>query len=237
MYKGRKIRTPYFGVNPKSYIYGDDVVQLAIGCDKLAEKYDLDIFFTAQLVDLPLIVKKTKRLIVTAQAMDPIVPGRGMGKILPDALKRAGVMAVTLNHCENPLTVSQLSKAIEIADQMGFVTQVCANSLKDAKAIAQMEPNIIICEQDSRIASGSIAGDDYMIETTLAIKQINPAILVSQAGSVNTAEDVYNILCRGSDGTGGTSNIMLAENRIEKVEEMLQGLVKYRNERKNECLQ
>ena len=37
MYKGRKIKTPYFGVNPKSYIYGDDVIDLAIGCDKLAQ--------------------------------------------------------------------------------------------------------------------------------------------------------------------------------------------------------
>ena len=63
MYKGRKIKTPYFGVNPKSYIYGDDVIDLAIGCDKLAQKYDVDIFFTAQLIDLPDVIRHTKRLI------------------------------------------------------------------------------------------------------------------------------------------------------------------------------
>lgn len=236
MYKGRKIKTPYFGVNPKSYIYGDDVIDLAIGCDKLAQKYDVDIFFTAQLIDLPDVIRHTKRLIITAQAMDPIVAGRGMGKILPDALKNAKVMAVTLNHCENPLTVSQLTRAIEIADKMGFITQVCANSLMDAKAIAQMAPNIIICEQDNSIASSMIADENYMRESTQAIKDINPEILVTQAGSVNSAMDVYNILSRGSDGTGGTSNIMLAADRVKKVEEMLQGLVKYREEKKNECI-
>ena len=75
-----------------------------------------------------------------------------------------------------------------------------------------------------------------MRETTQAIKAINPEILVTQAGSVNSAMDVYNILSRGSDGTGGTSNIMLAADRVKKVEEMLQGLVKYREEKKNECI-
>lgn len=230
MYKGYKIRTPYFGVNVKSYIYGDDVVELAIGCDKLAEKYDVDILFTAQLVDIAKVVSCTKNLIVTAQAMDPIVAGRGMGKILPDGLKAAGVKAVTLNHCENPLTVSQLSRAIEIADDMGFITQVCANSVTDCKAIAQMAPNIIICEQDSNIASSNISSIDYMVETTKAIKAINPDILVTQAGSVKTAADVYKILMMGSSGTGGTSSIMLAEDRVAKVEEMLQGLVRAREE-------
>lgn len=230
MYKGCKIRTPYFGVNPKSYIFGQEVYDLAIGCDKLAEKYDVDIFFTAQLVDIPYIVANTRNLIVTSQSMDPIRPGRGMGRVLPNALKEIGIKAVTLNHCENPLTVSQLSLAIEIADEMGFITQVCANSLTDAKAIAEMGPNIIIGEQDSNIASNNISDKKYIEETTNAIKRINPEILVTQAGSVSSTEDVYNILMLGSSGTGGTSSIMLAKDRIGKVEEMLQGLVKAREE-------
>ena len=232
MYKGRKIRTPFLGVNPKSYIYGKDVLELAMACDKLAEKYDVDIMFTAQLIDIPAIKANTKNLILEAQAMDPIVPGRGMGKILPVALKEAGVEAVNLNHVENPMTLGQLTKAIRMADEIGIITQVCTNSLMDAKAVAMMAPNIIVCEQDDLIASGTTSDAEYMNATTQAIHEINPEIMVVQAGSVSTAEDVYQILMSGSAGTGGTSSIMLAPDRAAKVEEMLQGLVKAREELK-----
>ena len=37
----RKIRTPFFSVNPKAYIYGDASVALAKFTDQMAEKYDI----------------------------------------------------------------------------------------------------------------------------------------------------------------------------------------------------
>ena len=51
-------------------------------------------FYTGQHVDLARIKNETKHVIVTAQHMDGLVPGRGMGHILPEALKAAGVEAV-----------------------------------------------------------------------------------------------------------------------------------------------
>ncbi|MBQ9960080.1 MAG: hypothetical protein IJP01_06955, partial [Oscillospiraceae bacterium] len=53
----RKLRVPYFGVNPKSYVYGDQVLAIAKHADMLAEKYDIDVMFTAQLIDIPRIKK------------------------------------------------------------------------------------------------------------------------------------------------------------------------------------
>ena len=45
--------------------------------------------------------------------MDPLVPGRGMGHVLPELLKEAGAEALFLNHEENPKTVSDLYATIK----------------------------------------------------------------------------------------------------------------------------
>ena len=104
------IRKPFFIVNPKSYIFGDDVLKLAKLADELAQKYDIDCIFTGQLIDLPMIKKATKNLIITAQFMDSLTPGRGMGHVLPEALKNQGVEAVVLNHAEKQLTLTEIAR-------------------------------------------------------------------------------------------------------------------------------
>ena len=52
----------FFIVNPKSYIFGDDVLKLAKLADELAQKYDIDCIFTGQLIDLPNDKKKQLRI-------------------------------------------------------------------------------------------------------------------------------------------------------------------------------
>lgn len=231
MYKGIEFRTPFFSINPKAYIYGKEVLELALMADSISEKYGIDIFFTAQFVDLPAIVGNTKRLHVCAQHMDPIVPGRGMGYILPEALKEAGVQAVILNHAEHPLTISELSKSIKVADEVGLITFVCADSVEEAKAISMLNPNIIVCEQTNLIGTGSISNDDYMDSTIKAIKQINNEIKVVEAAGITTGDDVYKVIMNGADGTGSTSGIVKNKNKAGIIEEMVASLCKAYSER------
>lgn len=40
----RKIRTPFFEIGTKNYIYGDDVLNLAIAADKMAENMILTFY-------------------------------------------------------------------------------------------------------------------------------------------------------------------------------------------------
>ena len=41
-----KIRTPFFEIGTKNYIYGDKVLEYALAADKAAEKYDIDVYYT-----------------------------------------------------------------------------------------------------------------------------------------------------------------------------------------------
>ena len=43
------IKAPFFEIGPKSYLYGQDVIDLAIAADKASEKYGVDIIFNEKM--------------------------------------------------------------------------------------------------------------------------------------------------------------------------------------------
>lgn len=222
----RKIKVPFLIVNPKAYIYGKESVELAKICDQLSKEYDLDIIFTAQHVDIQKIADATKNIVVTAQHMDGITPGRGMGHVLPESIKAAGAQAVVLNHAERPLTMSQLCSAMKRADELDMVTIVCSDSQEETKAIAQLKPDMMICEPTSLIGTGSTSDDEYIKATNSAVKSISKDILILQAAGVSTGDDVYRVIIEGAHGSGGTSGILNAPSRKNKIIEMLEALKK-----------
>ncbi len=108
MYKGKKLREPFFEIGPKSYLYGDDILELAKAADAASEKYDIDIIFTTPYADIRRVAENTKRLFVFAPHMDPIPLGRGLADVLPESVNAAGAVGVVLNHAEKPITYSTL---------------------------------------------------------------------------------------------------------------------------------
>jgi len=231
----RQIRTPFFVVNPKSYLYGQKSLELALEADRLAKEYDLDIFFTAQAVDLRLIREKTQSIILTAQHMDGLTPGKGMGHVLPDALKDAGVEAVFLNHAEHPMTVNQLARAMARADALDILTFVCADTVEEAKALAKLHPDVMICEPTSLIGTGKVSGEDYMHSTNDAVRSESENTLVLQAAGISTGKNVYDAIRSGADGTGATSGIVAAPDPVSALREMITALAKARDENMQEA--
>ena len=73
-----KIRTPFFEVGVKNYIYGDAVLELAKAADRASVKYDIDVIFLAPYVDIRRVAENTEKLLVFAPYMDTLRPGRGM---------------------------------------------------------------------------------------------------------------------------------------------------------------
>ena len=228
----RKIRTPFFIVNPKAYLHGASSLELAKHADALAEKYDVDILFTGQHVDLRLLKSECPHLIITAQHMDGMKPGRGMGHILPDALKEAGVEAVFLNHAEHALTFSQLAAAIRCGKEQGIASIVCADSVEEAGVLAQLHPEIMVCEQTSLIGTGKTADESYMETTNRVVKTASPETLVLQAAGISSGKNVYDAIMSGADGTGGTSGIVCAPDPKAMLTEMIEALCRAREDRK-----
>ena len=224
--------TPFLVVNPKSYLYGEKSLALAKAADEAAEKYGLTVFFTCPFADIRLIAGNTKEVVVTAQHMESLRPGRGMGHVLPESLKEAGAGAVFLNHAENSMTVAELCKTIKRAKELEMLTIVCADSVAEGLDIAQFHPDILLCEPTDLIGTGQTADDSYVLDACDQIRKIDPKIAVMIASGVTTAEDCYRVVKLGADGTGATSGILKAPDPAVRVHEMADAIVRAFQERK-----
>lgn len=150
-----KIRTPYFEIGTKNYVYGDKLLEYAIAADKAAEKYDIDVLFICPAVEIRRVAENTKNLIILAPYMDTLRPGRGMADVLPEALKAAGAVGVVINHCEKPMSLPQMKATIDRAKELDFLVFACADTLDEAKAIANLHPDIINPEPSEVIGGGN----------------------------------------------------------------------------------
>ena len=138
------IKPPFFEIGPKSYLYGDDIIELAEIADRASIEFDVQVIFTCPFVNIQKVVERTSNLLVTAPHMDPILPGRGLADILPESLKAVGVSGVMLNHVEKPLRYSVLEATIKRAKEVGLFTVVCISSIRKSKA--HFGSDIIVAE-------------------------------------------------------------------------------------------
>lgn len=215
------IKTPFFIVNPKSYLYGDELKELAIAADKFSVKYNVTVFFTVPTAELNIIAELCTNLIITAQHLGNITIGDSMGKVFAESLYYAGARAAVINHADNLLTFPELVQAIEIARKNNIVSIVCTNTLVEAELMAYLNPNIILTEETDLIGTKKTSSDEYVRKGINRIKTINPNVLVEQGAGIRTEEDVARLLELGSDGVGVTSGIIKAKNPIKMMESMI----------------
>ena len=153
------IRTPYFEIGTKNYIYGDKVLEYALAADAAAEK----------------LAEHTKHLIVLAPYMDTLRPGRGMADILPEALKAAGAQGVVINHCEKPMSLPQMKATIDRARELDFLVFACADTLDEHRAFWWMRVNAIEIDEQGTL--------EFVLpaQTVSAIQQWTGLIAVANA--------------------------------------------------------
>lgn len=217
-----KIRTPYFEIGTKNYIYGDEVLEYARAADAAAKRYDIDVLFITPAVEIRRVAENTQRLIVLAPYMDTLRPGRGMADILPEALKAAGAQGVVINHCEKPMSLPQMKATIDRAREMDFLVFACADTLAEARAVAQLHPDIINPEPSEIIGGGNgVSPMSYVRQSIRAIKEIYPDILVEQAAGITNGQQVYDFIMAGSEAAGAASGIMNAGDPLAMIDEMI----------------
>ena len=215
------IKAPFFEIGPKSYLYGDQILELALAADAASEKYGVDIIFTCPVVDIRRVSEATKHIHVFAPHMDPIPIGRGLADTLAESLVAAGAEGVMLNHVEKPLTREVLQATIKRAAEVGLLSIVCADSMADASEIAAMHPDIIVAEPSELIGTGVSVGPEYVAAATDCVKKVDENILVLTAAGIANGEDVYNTIIAGADATGSSSGVAKAPDRAAMVDEMI----------------
>ncbi len=231
MLKNYKISEPFFEYGPKCYMYGETLLDMAKGLDKLAEKYGVDVVLDIPDTEIYNVARHVKRVHVYSQHMDSIPIGRGMGRTLPEALKAAGAVGVMLNHAEHKLTLEEIEKAIKRADEVGLATMVCADSIEEVKAVAKLHPNILVAEPSELIGTGKPADKAYVDEVIKVIREIDPEIKPFPSAGISKGEDCYNIIKAGASASGCSSAIAKAAEPLKLAEEMIAAVRKAYDER------
>lgn len=232
MIKDYKISTPFFEFGPKAYMYGEELLALMKKIDALAEKYDMDVLADIQTTDLRLIAENTSdRIHVYAQHMDSIPVGRGMGTILPEAVKATGAVGVMLNHAEKKMTLEEIKEAIKRAEEVGLATIVCADTEEEIKAVAEMNPDIVVAEPSELIGTGIAVGREYVDACIKLVKSVNPDIMVLPSAGISCGNDCYNIIKAGADASGSSSAICKAADPAAMTEEMMAAVRRAYDER------
>jgi triosephosphate isomerase (TIM) len=223
MYRGLKITPPFFEIGPKAYLYGKEMLALARHADALSAKYAVQVIITPQYVDIQLLAREMAHVMIFAQHMDSLEVGRGIGSVLPEAVKAAGAAGVLLNHAEKKLPLDELQRTMKRADDVGLATMVCADNLEEAAVVAGMSPNIIIAESPDLIGVGRRGEDDRaaVAKINRTIWDIDPEIRVLHGAGISNGQDVYDIIAAGGQGTGSTSGILKAKDPFAMMEEMI----------------
>ncbi len=223
MYRGIEITPPFFEIGPKAYVYGREALSLARHADAMSAKYDVQIIFTPQYVDIWPIAREMKRVLVFAQHMDALQEGRGIGSVLPEAVKAAGAAGTLLNHAEKRLTSEQIRETIQRADEVGLATMVCADDVEAAVSIARLDPNIIIAESPELIGLGRRGPDDPQLIRNInqAVWGVSREIRVLHGAGISCGKDVFDVMAAGAQGTGSTSGILKAADPFAMLEEMI----------------
>ena len=143
-----RVSVPFLFVNPKSYLWGEESLKLAKECNQIVQETGVTIFFTCPCADLRLIAENTSHVIVTAQNMDSLKPGRGMGAVLPESLVETGAKAV-----------AQLGADVILAEPTELIgTGITADpsyTVKCCHEIKEVNPETLVM-----IASGITTGED-----------------------------------------------------------------------------
>jgi triosephosphate isomerase len=219
------IQPPVFEIGLKGYCWGVEAVRLAVEADRLAEALGVSVVYNPQAVDIRPVAEATSRILVFAQHMDPVEPGRGVGAVLAEALRDAGAAGTLLNHSERPMTLGAVARAIERAQAVGLFTLVFADSPAEAAALAHLGPDIVLAEPPELIATGVSAGNvmaGFVADTVDAVKAVDPAILVMSGAGVSGPEDVDRMIRLGLDGTGASSGIIRAPDPRAAMQAMLE---------------
>lgn len=160
-------------------------------------------------------------MFICAQHMDALLPGKGQGSILPEAVRAAGATCVMLNHAEHPLALADIKVTIQRAQAVGLWSIVCSDSIAEAQAVAHLSPTIVVVEPSELIGSGVTSDEQLVRASTRAVKDIDPDILVLQGAGISSAEDVYRVIYAGADATGSSSAICKAAKPEQMLLDML----------------
>ncbi len=220
------MRLPVIVVNFKTYekATGKMALELAKLHHRVSKATGVNLVVAPQTIDLRMIAEEVD-IPVFAQHFHICKQGSFTGHVTPHSLKEAGVFGSILNHAEKKLPYGILKGVIDVAKEMGLYSIVCADSVFEGRAIAELGPNLIAVEPPELIGSNisvTSARPELIID---AVREIGPGRVLVGAG-IKTGEDVRMSLELGASGVLVASGVTTAEDPERALYGLVEGVLK-----------
>lgn len=227
-------RRPVLVINYKTYLtgLGEKGLDIARAASLISKEYDVEIILAVPYTMIPLIAR-TASISVYAQHVDPLRPGRGTGFVTAREIALAGARGSLVNHSEHRLDLSAIHDVVILLHEEGLEALLCADTPKAALALSVLEPDMIAVEPPELIGTGvsvSKARPEVVSETVSLLRErgFNRPILVG--AGVSNLDDARRSVELGADGILVSSAIMTSPAPIEKMKELVFGLLKLHSE-------
>lgn len=208
------MKKPIVIINFKTYKQGEDVLKLA----KTIESVDKSIIVGVQAMYLKEVSDKTK-LAVYAEHVDPYLPGRNTGFILPEDVKAAGADGVFLNHSEHRLDFRTVKETVQRCKKLKLKICIFAKDLNEAKKMKKLNPDFLAIEPPE------LVGGNISVSTAKPglIKRISASLggnFLVGAG-IKDYNDVKTSMELGASGIAVASGITKAKNPKKAVKDLI----------------
>ncbi len=110
----------------------------------------VQIAIAPQTQDLYLI-KRAVSIPILTQHFDLGGFGAQTGHDIIEGLMQSGACGSLLNHSEKPLPIKQIYESVERAKSLGFITVVCADSIRELSRVVRSKPDYVAFEVPSLI--------------------------------------------------------------------------------------
>jgi triosephosphate isomerase len=225
-----KFKTPMIIVNFKTYLNGTGkrAVELAKKAEKVNNETNITIGVAPQFADIRAVAEVVK-IPVFAQHIDPIKPGSHTGHVLAESVKEAGAVGTLINHSERQLKLSEISEIIDITNEKGLISLVCANTPAISAAAAALKPDIIAVEPPELIGTGipvSKAKPEVVTSTVKLVRELNRKVTILCGAGISRGEDVAVALKLGTQGVLVASGIVEAKDPYRVLLEFAEAAAK-----------
>ncbi len=214
-------------VNFKVYqeVEGQKAVHLAKVCQKVADESNVDIAICPPMLSLAMIARMSD-IPVYSQNVDPLKPGSGTGFVTPSMLHCTDVAGTLVNHSEHKRPLPEIAKCVQMCDDLGLWTCVCADTVDIARQVAAFRPTMVAVEPPELIGgdiSVTTANPAVVEDTVRAVAEVSPGTAVLCGAGVKNGKDVRAALDLGASGVLLASGVVKAKD----PEAVLRDLIKY----------
>jgi triosephosphate isomerase (TIM) len=216
-----RLFSPFFEVGPKNFLRQGELRNLLHAAEVASIREQVAMIVTLPAVEIEAAKRLFPGVLIFAQHMDLDRVGSSVGRVIAEALADAGADGVMLNHAQRPLGKGEIIVAIERAKENGLLTMVCARDDAEALSLAEFAPDILLYEPPSLIGHSGGAARPWISEIDMRVSAINPAIKMMHAGGIGTPIDAQNVMRQGAAGTGATSAIVLAPDRVAALDALV----------------